>query len=166
MTITPNENAMVWRDLADALTPQQIAYIEDWERRPQDPPRADGRMRTDEEHQASLLHAAREFVSSNVAGAIFADVAPPAEDGQHYPWEDAGDGKWTRFFVGTTRKLGDAEVFISGIQSSDGRINRSITISGAEDMDTEQARQFAVLLADAADEVDRLNCVVGPPEAN
>jgi hypothetical protein len=153
---TTHDNATTWRELADALTPQQIAYIEDWERRPDIPPLADGSTRTDDAHQRTLLFTAREFVGSNAAGALFADVTPPPEEGHYYPWENVGDNTWTRFFVGTSRKLGDVEVSISGVQSSDGTISRGITVSAGEDMGATEARQLAALLVEAADEMDRL----------
>ena len=151
-----NDNATTWRDLADALTPQQLAYIEDWDKHPELPPRADGRVKTDDEHQKSLLFTARQFVGSNAAGALFADVAPPPDEGYRYPWEDAGDGTWTRFFVGMERELGDVRVFVSGIQSSDGSISRSISAEASDGMGAGEARQLAALLIEAADELDRL----------
>jgi hypothetical protein len=154
MTTTHDDNATTWRELADALTPQQIAYIEDWERRPDIPPLADGSAKTDDAHQRALLFTAREFVGSNAAASLFADIAPPPEEGHHYPWENIGDDTWTRFFVGTSRKLGDVEVFISGIQSSDGAISRAIGVSAGEDMGATEARHLAALLIEAADELD------------
>lgn len=156
MTTTHDDNATTWRELADALTPQQIAYIEEWERRPAEPPMADGSHRPEAEHQLALLRTAREFVGQNAAAALFADIAPPPEDGYYYPWEDQGDGVWTRFFVGTVRTLGDGEVKISGLQSSDGGIKRGIEVGGFEDLDAAQARQLAGLLLEAADEMEAL----------
>lgn len=149
-------DATTWRDLADALTPSQVDYLKDWERHPELPPRADGTARSDDEHQEALLFTAREFVGSNAAGAVFADVPPPPDAGQHYPWQETSDGGCTRFFVGTSRKLGGAEVLISGIQCSDGSISRSITANATEDMDATEARQLARLILEAADELDGL----------
>jgi hypothetical protein len=50
-------------------------------------------------------------------------------------------------------------VEIPGIQFSDGTIERHILTAGdgLEQMTAAQARRFAVLLVDAADELDRLN---------
>lgn len=156
MTTTHDDNATTWRELADALTRQQVAYIEEWERHPEIPPLADGSAPTNDAHQRALLFTAREFVGSNAAAALFADVAPPPEEGHYYPWENIGDDTWTRFFVGTSRKLGDVEVFISGIQSSDGSISRDINVSAGEGMGATEARELAALLIQAADELDRL----------
>lgn len=157
MTTTPDNTATTWRDLADALTAEQVAYIADWEQHPELPPRTDGSVKTAEQHQETLLYVAREFLGSNAAGVMLAGVEPPPDDGYHYPWQDDGDGTWTRFFVGTTRELGDVRVVISGIQSADGSIDRSITTDASEDMGGTEARQLAALLLEAADELDRLN---------
>ena len=157
MSTTHHDSATTWRDLADALTPAQIAYIERWEARPDEPPSADGSPRPEAEHQRTLLFTAREFVGQNAAAALYADVPPPPEDGQHYPWEHDGDGKWFRFFAGTTRDLGKTTVTISGLQYADGTITRSISVDGDdESLDATQARKIATALLDAADELDRL----------
>lgn len=150
------DNATTWRDLADALTPQQVAYIEEWERHPELPPRADGKVKTAEQHQQTLLFVAREFLSSNTAAVILADVAPPPEEGHHHPWQNEGDGTWSRFFVGTVRTMGDVRVLIDGTQFSDGRITRAITTDASEGMGSAEARQLAAMLIEAADELDRL----------
>jgi hypothetical protein len=152
-----SDDATTWRDLADALTPHQIAYLENWESRPDLPPRADGSARPSAQHERALLFTAREYSGQNAAAALYADIAPPPEVGQHYPWEHFGDGTWTRFFVGTTRKVGSAEVMITGLQSSDGSIERSIGVDGASDsLDASNARTLAAALLEAADELDRL----------
>lgn len=157
MNTTHDDDATTWRDLADALTPQQIAYIEDWELHPDEPPMADGSRRPAEDRAAGLLLSAREFVQQNAAAALFADVPTPPDDGVHYPWEHYGDGVWQRFFYGTTRQVGDAEVVVSGLQLSDGSITRSIPVQSAESLDVETARLLAVALVNAADELERLS---------
>jgi hypothetical protein len=156
MSTTHNDRATTWRELADALTPEQIAYIEHWERHPELPPMADGSSRSAEKHADGLLFTAREYVGANAAAVMFADIAPPPEEGQHYPWSEHADGTWTRFFVGTTRNLGDVEVMINGIQSSDGSISRTINANAVDDLDASQARRLAALLVETADELDRL----------
>lgn len=158
MTTTHDDDATTWRDLADALTPEQRAYIEDWERHPEIPPMADGSAPDPERHAAALLFRAREYVGQNAAAVLYADVTPPPEDGQHYPWEHDGDGKWTRFFMGTTRKVGDdSAVSIMGNQSVDGNIERTINIDGSDEgLDAATARQLAAALIEAADELERL----------
>lgn len=155
--IAHDDNATTWRDLTDALTPQQIAYIELWEGRPDEPPHADGSPRTEAEHAAGLLFQARQFVGQNAAAALYADVAPPPDDGEHHDWEDGGDGRWHRFFSGVSRTSGDVEVFITGFQYTDGSIERWVNTSAAESMSAADARQLAALLIEVADEVDKLN---------
>ena len=34
MSTTPDNTAITWRDLADALIQEQIAYLQDWEHHP------------------------------------------------------------------------------------------------------------------------------------
>lgn len=157
MSQPTDDNATTWRQLADALTPDQITYIENWESRPDEPPNADGSPRSYDDHQRGLLYTAREFVGQNAAAALFADVAPPPEDGQHYHWEHGGDGQWTRYFAGTVRDIDKAAVIINGFQSSDGTITRSICVDGeTDDLDAAKARRIAAALIEAADELERL----------
>lgn len=156
MNTTPDGAATTWRELTDQLSPEQIAYLEDWESRPNEPPRLDGSPRPPEQHRQTLLRMAREFATQNTAATYFADVPLPPEDGHHYPWEHYGDGNWCRLFVGTRRQAGDAEVSIRGTQSSAGAISRSITIDKSDDIDPAQARALAAALLAAADEIDCL----------
>lgn len=161
--ITHDDNATDWRDLRDALTPSQVAYLENWESHPELPPLADGGSPSPEDHARALLFSAREYVSQNAAAALYADVAPPPEDGEHYHWEHDGDGKWFRFFAGSTREVGDTTVMINGLQSADGTITRSISIDGdSEGLDAARARAIAAAVLDAADELDRLEGTTPP----
>jgi hypothetical protein len=57
---TPRDTARTWRDIADTLTNEQVAYCEYWERHP-----ASGG-----DNEAGLLRAAREFAGSNAAAAL------------------------------------------------------------------------------------------------
>jgi hypothetical protein len=52
---TDDDATTTWRDLADSLTPQQLAYIEGWDKHPELAPRADGPVKTDDEHQKTLV---------------------------------------------------------------------------------------------------------------
>jgi hypothetical protein len=92
MTTTPDNATTIWRDLADALTPQQIVYVEDWESRPDLPPMADGSARPAAERQGALLFAAREFLESNAAAALCADVERPVDPTWMSEWKEWGDG--------------------------------------------------------------------------
>ncbi|WP_460359274.1 hypothetical protein [Mycobacterium sp. ZZG] len=149
-----DDNAQTWRDLADALTAEQAAYLANWESHPEIPPTLDGPPSPDH-HARALLFAARAYLTQNAAAALYADVVPPPEDGHHYPWEHDGDGRWFRYFAGTTRKVGDIEVIISGLQGTDGMITRTIT-ADFEDIDAVTARQLAAALIEAADEIEAL----------
>ena len=152
-----HDNASTWRDLRDALTAEQIAHLEDWENHPEIPPRIDSSAQSAEQHARALLFSAREYVSQNAAAAVYADVAPPPDEGKHYPWEHNGDGRWMRLFTGTDRKVGSTIVMINGMQHSDGAITRSICIDGeTEELDPSAARQVAAAMIEAADELERL----------
>ena len=157
MTTTYDDNATSWRDLADALTPPQVAYHENWESLPDLPPMVDGSAAPPAEHERALLFTAREYVGRNAAAALYADVAPPPEDGRYYPWEHDGNGEWFRFFAGTTREVGKTAVTISGLQYVDGTIRRSVSVDGdSEGFDATRARLVAAALIEAAEELERL----------
>ncbi len=157
MSAETGGGATSWRDLADALTPQQIAELEYWEAHPEIPPRTDGSSPSAEDHARALLFSARTYLSQNAAGALFADVAPPPDEGVHYPWEHDGEGCWFRFFTGSDRKVDDTTVMINGVQQQDGTITRSICIDGeTESLDAATARRVAAAIVETADELERL----------
>jgi hypothetical protein len=156
MTTTHDDNATTWRELADALTPQQVAYIEDWERKPI--PGFDNDHRA---HQRGLLSAAQEFAGSNAAGAYYADIAQPPDASKIDVWMDEGDGCWSRRFDGTKRVVDNVTVHIDGVQTGDGRIKRTILVASntfGDDgyMPAATARQLASALIAAAAELDGL----------
>lgn len=159
-----------WRDLTDSLTPEQAAYLENWERNPEIPhsadlfvifgPMADGSAPPPETRRAGLLFAAKEFVESNAAAALYADVATPPDATFVDPWQRWGDS-YARVFGGTQRVVEHWVINITGIQHCDGRAERSIRAYSNEqfndgDMSAVQARQIAAGVAAAADELDRL----------
>ena len=72
MTTTHDDNATTWRDLADQLTPEQIAGLEGCERRFN----TDG-VADDPRAQASLLGFARQYAEHNLVDAAYADVPLP-----------------------------------------------------------------------------------------
>lgn len=162
MTTTHDDNATTWRDLADALTPKQIAYIEDWERHPELPPMADGSPPRDGAHRAGLLFTAQEFVKTNAAAALYADVPAPPDATFVDDWMEWGeDDSYSRSFGGTKRVI-DPYWFvdINGVQYSDGRIERTIRADTTEEfndgeMTAAQARLIAAAIIEAADELDR-----------
>ncbi|MBX7453412.1 hypothetical protein GR927_35985 [Mycolicibacterium sp. 3033] len=156
MTNINDEAATTWRDLADALTAQQIAELEYWEAHPEIPPRADGSSPSPEDHAQALLFSARAYLSQNAAGTLFADVAPPPDEGVHYPWEYDGEGRWVRFFSGSDRKVDNTTVQINGMQYDDGTITRLVSIDGeTEGLDATQCRAVAAALAEAANDLEQ-----------
>ncbi|NTY58666.1 hypothetical protein [Mycolicibacterium sphagni] len=165
MTTIHDDNATTWRDLADQLTPEQIAYIEQWEAHPEVPPRADGLPFDAEHRRSSLLFTAREYAWRNAAAVRYAHISPPP--GATYVGDWAGD-MWesgdpaTRIFEGTKRTCEHMEVRTGGWQDSNGRTEWQITVdSNAKfndgQMTSSVARQVGAAVVAAADELDRLN---------
>lgn len=78
MTTTPDGAATTWRDLADQLTPDQVAKLEgyeaDWLMHARDP----GLMRV----------TARERATYNVIGALCAGVPEPAASIEVCEWQE------------------------------------------------------------------------------
>ncbi len=164
-TTSPDRPATCWRDLADLLTPEQLAHLEGWERLPE-LPRTDGTLPADVERQASLLFTAREYVGRNVAGIRYADVALPPDTDDAGEWVEWDTDDLCRWFTGTRRTVvGQAAAEIIGWQHTDGRIEREIVIhseglSSAPSVTPAQARELAAALIEAADEVDRLDTAI------
>ena len=103
------------------------------------------------------LHHARKLAELNIAQAMFADLAPPADAvGDIDDWMDADDWVYARMFTSWADPGG--EVSILGIQFSDGRpVERDIINTGGDGpMTGEQARQLAAALIAAADEAERM----------
>lgn len=160
----PADTAQTWRDFADQLTAEQIAYIEHWEAHPEVPPRHDGAPRTVDEQQSALLFTAREFVWRNNAKERFAHIAPPPGATYVSDWSgdvwDSGEPA-TRLFEGTKRTCGHMEIRIGGWQDSNGQTVWDITVDSNEKFNDGQmsvavARDVAAALIAAADELERL----------
>jgi hypothetical protein len=136
-----------WRDLADQLTPEQICEIEYCERE-QIPPG----IASPEGH----LNHARKLAELNIARAMLADMALPADAvGEVDDWIDVDDGVYQRGWTAWTDPGGQVSVY--GVQSSDGTVERDIIITvGDEPLSAEDARELAGALIDAAAELDRL----------
>ncbi|WP_460353538.1 hypothetical protein [Mycobacterium sp. ZZG] len=152
---THSDNVTTWRDLADALTPAQVSYLEQWESHPEVPPLADGVSAPRKTTQRPYYSRRANTSARTLLRLLYADVAPPAEDGTYYPWEHIGDGRWIRFFTGTEREVGETTVRITGMQYADGTIIRTIT-GHCEDVDAATARLLAAALIEAADELEHL----------
>lgn len=154
MTTTHDDNATTWRDLADQLTPQQIAEMEYCERAGIPP------GLTSPQHQ---LNCARALSAHNIIQALCADIpTPPDAAGTVHDWEVWGGGRHGRMYTASTRTNGKMTAEIVGVQFDDHRIERFILAEANDDsvddgqMTAPQARQFAALLIDAADELERL----------
>jgi len=138
----PDDTSQTWRDLADQLTPAQIAELE----------------RLEHDESKTLLELARRWAAEKMTDAVlFCDVAPPAGAVRSFPWQL--DKNWFRDFEGTTRRSGQARVHIYGRQQADGLSRRWIAVKAhhLDGLDASAARELAAALADAADEMERLS---------
>ena len=76
---TPDDTARTWRDLADQLTPEQIAILEDHERHRRDY----GTPWSDSEQ----LDIARRYARQNITDEVlFGHIAPPADATRTNGW--------------------------------------------------------------------------------
>jgi hypothetical protein len=83
----------------------------------------------------------------------------PAGAVRTYEWDDTDTPTPSRHWMGTVRRVGDAEIILDGTQYSDGRVERCLTVHGVDTdgtMPTDTARQIAAALIEAADEIDGL----------
>jgi len=155
------DNAQTWRDLADQLTPEQIAKMERHERTWASMP--DG----SEDARTGLLFGARELIGQNLAAAFYQDIPSPGGAETIGPWEpwDDDDDVWARVWEGRSSRVNIAagneiEVWVGGIQRGDGRCTRQVSLGagrGDEQLTAGEARQLADALTEAADELDALN---------
>lgn len=154
MTTTPDNTATTWRDLADQLTPEQVAQVEDFERAASywPPPPEGGRSRAE-----GVLNVARKMAELNVAKMVLSDIAPPADAVTIHDWMEWGDGLYQRLFTSWSREVGSegGSVAVCGFQFNDGRVERHIAYTeGDESLTAEQARHLAATLVEAADALD------------
>jgi hypothetical protein len=152
LAMPPDNTATTWRDLADQLTPDQIAELEYCERE-QVPPGAFSAQ--------GQLNCARSMAQHNIIQALCADVPVPADaTGDVNDWEEWEGGGHARMYTCSLRATDKMSAEIVGIQHDDGRIERFILANDPNrdgSMTAAQARQFAALLVEAADEMDRLS---------
>jgi hypothetical protein len=151
---TTHDDATTWRDLADQLTPEQIERLADMERR-----------QAAEEPAETLLFGAREYAEQNLNdGLVFGGVDWPEGARKVYSCGERTDGRgWSREFSGTRRQVAGVSVYIDGTQFADGTVERELAI-GVDDLSSgpggrltvDEARQLVALIADAADELERL----------
>lgn len=136
-----------WRDIADQLTPEQIAEMEEWESQHPD-------------EQKGLLLEARDYAEDNLRGMVmFPHITPPPDaQGTLGCWTEQS-GQWSREFDGTGRDpLREFEVSIAGRQYCDGTTERYAKVYGSEKQrfTSGDLRVAAAVLIAAADELDRL----------
>lgn len=157
MTTTPDDTARTWRSLSDELTPEQVEKIAEAEKQSPLP---------DAEKAATLLEWARGWAQRNLDDHLmFGHLAAPADATAVYHCGERTDGRgWSREFCGTARRVAGVSLDIEGTQFADGAVERMLTVS-VDDLpdsiggvlDTDQARQLAAALIEAADELDRLS---------
>jgi hypothetical protein len=177
MSSTTPENAESWRDLADQLTPEQVAeldaYTHSGTRLYQlrgtaitvsaainpGPRWVDTGPRWDD---AALLSQARHHARENLTAAMVGEVPPPAGTSAD-AWED-NDPPYRfirgadRAIAGTTvRVLTGAFQFADGSIDVDGQVDvPNVAIDGDVDhLSADQARQLAAAVLAAADEIDK-----------
>ncbi|BBY15771.1 hypothetical protein [Mycolicibacterium litorale] len=150
MTTTP-ENVRTWRDLADQLTPAQLAALEREERVGASSPYRDGALR----------YEARRYVVGNIGTAMVGAIAEPSDSTGCLDWDTdwCEDGSWSRYFYGTERKAAGTTIRITGRQYEDGRTEREVLVEGGIDnaLSVDEAKQLAAALLCAAEEVERLS---------
>lgn len=148
-------NAQSWRDLADQLPPHVVQRFERQERMTE----LHGPLAFPQEDPAEVVRRGQELMLREAREQIpFAHVPLPAAARTAYLWEDSVDGTWTRVVDGTRRTVGPLSVCISGVQSPDGSVVWSVAAETKDDaVTTEQLREYAALLIEAADELDDLN---------
>ena len=149
MNTIHDDDATTWRDLADQLTPQQIAEMEYCEREQIPPGLSEPRH---------FLNSARAMIRHNLVQAMCADVPPPSEaTGTLCDWEERDGDRFGRMFTVSRADVADTGVEICGVQYDDGRIERAILLTDApEDITAAEARALAAALLAAADDLDRL----------
>lgn len=137
---TSDDTVQNWRDVADRLTPAQIAQLERLER----------------DEPQTLLEMARQWAAQNAtATAPFDHIAPPIGAVRTFDWQL--DGSWFRDVEGTTRRAGPVRVQIYGRQLADGSTRWWIAVHTRVDaLGAAAARELAAALTDAAGEIERL----------
>ncbi|WP_163650788.1 hypothetical protein [Mycobacterium mantenii] len=175
--MTPENNTQCWRDLADQLTPQQVAELEEREAGyrhratlPEDP-WTSWEPRTDRAIEDALLHDGRRHAHDNLIAALMSDV-PPLPDAKTFGYWETDDEHLCRFVstptrsvdgtkirvLGAASQLADGSILIAqGIDvpqvridelSRDGYMTEVFTLSPG------QARNLAAALLNTADQID------------
>jgi hypothetical protein len=171
VTTTPENTAATWRDLADQLTAEQVAQLEDSEKGyryramlPQPQWSTDPRSRRDIDKL--LLSRARGHARDNLVAEMIGPVDLPARMAIFDIWQE-GDPQPYRVILGKYRTIPGhaARVSTAAIQFADGSIDDgrleppNITLYDVQDerLSSDDARELAAVLLEAADELDRLS---------
>ncbi|BDB43314.1 MULTISPECIES: hypothetical protein [Mycobacterium] len=154
-TTTPESPTQTWRDLVRRLTPEQVADLEEWERR--------GGDCTPDAYREWLVGEARDYIATNERDAeLSARIHPPAGAKSVDGWNsiDKQTGRQCRPVRWATYAAGRLSVDIDGLQDETGAVDGPhLTVFGLEDggaLTITDARQLAVALVAAADEMERL----------
>lgn len=159
-TIQPNtDNAQTWRDLADQLTPLQIADLQHWSDIGDQPGGG-----SSDAYREYLIGEARDHIETNRRNAeLSARVQPPAGVISVGDWDtiDTASGRLTRSVQWFTHDAGPTTVDVDGFQGETGAIDGPhLSVYGLEGdgrLSADDARRLAQALTDAADELDRLS---------
>jgi hypothetical protein len=157
MNTTHDDNATTWRDLADQLTPKQVAEFDSSERR-----FAESGVADTPEAKAALLEYARAAAARNLVDATYAEVPlPPGATTDSESWgQDLIHGGYRRALFWRAYSGGDGLIVdISGWQRTDGSFERHICLWGADEgrgLTGAQARRVAALMTAAADDMERM----------
>lgn len=154
-TTTHHDDATTWRDFADQLPAHVIQRFERHERLTE----LHGPLAFPGEEPAEVIRKDQELMLKEAREQIsFAHVPMPAAATWSDVWQDDGKGNWSRVVDGTSRSSGPLTVDIMGVQSAvDGSVSWSVNAEYRGDLTSEVSRQYAALLTEAAEEIDRLN---------
>ena len=193
-SMTRADDAGDWRDLADQLTPEQVAELErteqSWERVAQSQSRYLRNASTSgDDQRRELLSMARLRAHDNSARAKLDSLAPiaaPPDISNLQPWDEQHQdhGVWFRDFKAGTWPVEWRKIVIEGRQYEDGRCERAIRLrphvpyeiqrsdgwrAGAPSSDPPltraQTRELADALREAAARVEEHSHVGAPPAA-
>lgn len=150
MTTTPDNTATTWRDLADQLTPEQVASYERLERRLQSQGIPSAAT------TAAFLDFARRDSLGNFADAAYGDVPAPPGAVSVDKWMDHSEFGLARGVIWREFRAPDLYVDIDGWQKCDGTAvpEISLYLDEGQKLTSSQARTLAVLLVQAADALD------------
>ncbi len=136
--MTRAEDAGYWRDLADQLTPEQVAELErteqSWERVAQSQSRYLRSASTSgDDQRRELLSMARLRAHENSVRAkldTLAPIAAPPDISDVHPWDEQHQdhGLWFRDFKAGAWPVEWRKIVIEGRQYEDGRCERAIRL--------------------------------------